>query len=218
MGKARHDVTRGDLIVPTNATPLYYGALTVGAHTLGYKGHTYRCNQVSSISFDWMRTNKIGAGINQSMELQFRLPDVRGRISLYTDQVFTVYHPFRSIRDKHVTLYSIFAHLAEQSLRARLTDYLSQLRENGQVIFDNCHLVADGTLIQGKSVFKLDDPLLRVKTTPSWLYFWRVGSERTGVSKWVLGPWSEYITLNQSIDRDVIQHLFQSMFRLNLAA
>lgn len=218
MRWTRHDLTPGDLVLPTNAHPLQFGALTVGTRTLRYQGRPYRCDQIRAISFDWTRTEKIGVGTNHSMELQFRLPDVEHRICLYTNVVLVVYHTFRSIGQKHVALYSIYAHLSQLSFDARISEYLSRLDQNGHVTFDDCHLLPDGTLTQGKSVINLSDPLLRFENTPSHLYLWRAGDERKGLKKWILGPWSLYVALNQSIDRDVIRQMLQGMFGLAVAA
>ena len=216
MQWTHHDLQVHDVIVPTRVARLRFGPLIVGDDELTYDGRTFRCQDVRAISLDWLRVNKVGVGVNHSMEIQFRLPGMPKRVSLSTNRIFVVYHSFHSIQHKHIALFSIFAHLCKQSFDNRLSEYLLRLANDGRIAFEDCHLLANGTLLQGRVAIDLNDPLTRVHSEPSELYFWKTGTERTGFLKWLLGPWTYYVCLDQSIDRDVIRAIISGMFKTPL--
>jgi hypothetical protein len=212
-GLIKHNILNEDIMVPTAGQPLIYKKLIVEVQNIFFDEKAYNFSDIKRISFNWIRYKKIGIGDQNIMTLEFDLSGFSKRISLNTNEIF--YNAFKSIKKKHVVLYSIYSFLSEKSFSFRLQSYLNDVKFNGYFFIDGCKIFPNGNFEIKNLTLNIYDKNTKLSMTNRAFFMCERKGNNTVLTK-IFGSNEKGILIESTIpDFDVFIYIIRNFFKIN---
>jgi len=209
----KHSLLNEDIIVPTAGEPLIYKKLIVESQNIFYDQIAYSFSDIKRISFDWIRYKKVGIGDQNIMTFEFDLAGFNKRIALNTNEFF--YNTFKSIKKKHVVLYSIYLYLSEKSFPFRLQSYFNDVKNNGYFFIGGCKIFPSGIFEIKNLKLNIYDRNTNISNS-NRAFFMSEKKENKGIFNNILGSGEKGILIENTIpDHDVFIYILKNIFKLN---